>query len=93
MKKAFKYVPSSAELQPADVVRLFRESTSADWLRDEDDPDAPGLALRTNLLVSLWPRRDGRFDLRYGYQPVAIVAAPSGGASVELLDLAVQPVG
>ena len=93
MKKAFKYVPSSAELRPADVIRLFRASTAADWIRDEDDPEAIGFGLRTNLLVSLWPRQDGRFDLRYGYQSVAIVAGPNGGASIEPLGLFEQPVG
>jgi hypothetical protein len=92
MRKAFKYVPSSAELRPTDVIQLFRESGPEDWIRDQEDPESNVYGLRTNLLVSLWPREDGRFDLRYGYQAVAIVARPRGDARVEALDLVEESV-
>lgn len=65
--------PASSELQPKQVIELFKQASATDWIHDEDDLTSEIYGLRTNLLVSLRRRDDQRFDLRYGYQAVAIV--------------------
>ena len=91
VNRTFLVGPVPGELKPAQVIDLFRSSIVDDWVQGDEDDEA-GYSHRRNLLVTLSKREDGRFDLRFGYQTVAIVDGP-GAPEVLALPLELKRVG
>lgn len=88
----YVYGPAPGELRPDAVIQLFVDASPDDWTRDADMEDCEVYGLKQNLLVSLWRRDDGKYDLRYGYQSVAIVG-DIGSGRVDRAPLTIRPVG
>lgn len=64
------------DLTSNDVVTVFKNSKKDDWIAGNESDDA-AYGSTKNLLISLWKHPKG-FELRYGYQCVAIVSEPGG---------------
>ena len=82
------YFRTEVELKPAEVIQLYQNSQESDWVCDDDHEDI--LGHKNNLLVCLVKRPDGRFNLGYGYQTVAIVDQITSGKVTKVI-LKVSP--
>ncbi len=77
-------------MSPEEVIELFRRSGPADWISGSVDNDEAAYGHRQNVLVTLWPLGANKYELRYGYQAVALVSGIGG--SIEPLVLEVRKV-
>ena len=67
---------SENELTTCDVIEIFKSSSVDDWNRGDDGDDA-AFGHSKEVLISLWAHPRG-YELRYGYQCIAIVTGPAG---------------
>lgn len=69
---------------PTQIINLFKSSSKDDWIKGDEDDDA-AFGSKKNLLISLWSHPQG-YELRYGYQCVAIVGEPGSGKIITIVD-------
>lgn len=77
------FIQTPNGLTPIEVIEIFKNTAESGWIKGDDDDDA-SYGMKTHLLISLWPHSQG-FELRYGYQGVAIVSGP-GGVVTKILE-------
>ena len=77
-------IKSKNELTPFEVIDLFKSSSKDDWIKGNKNDDA-AFGHSKNLLISLWVHSQG-YELRYGYQCIAIVGEPGSGNVINIVD-------
>jgi hypothetical protein len=69
---------------PNEIMDLFKSSSKDDWIKGDENDDA-AFGHRRKLLITLWRHPQG-YELRYGYQCVAIVGEPGSGNIIQVVD-------
>jgi hypothetical protein len=72
------------EPTPKEIFDLFKSSSKDDWIAGEEEDDA-AFGHKQNLFVSLWRHPQG-YELKYGYQTIAIVGEPGSGKIITIVD-------